>query len=234
MDAIILAGGLGTRLRSVVNEVPKCMAPVCEKPFLHYILAYLKKFKEIDRVVLSLGYKHELIVEWIEQQTEFLFQFQYSIEKEPLGTGGAIKKALSLVQSNEVIILNGDTFFDVDISLLIKSHRINNSLLSIALKPMMDFNRYGNVEIDNNNHIIAFKEKSYCERGQINGGIYIINSTNEMMDNLPEQFSFETEVLQRQINNRDIYGFIHNGYFIDIGIPEDYVVANKDFINLFL
>lgn len=234
MDAIILAGGLGTRLRSVVNEVPKCMAPVCERPFLYYILTYLKKFNEIDRIILSLGYKHELIIEWIEQQTELLFQFQYSIENEPLGTGGAIKKAMSLVQSNEVIILNGDTFFDVDISQLIKSHRINNSMLSIALKPMLNFNRYGNVEIDDNNLITAFKEKSSCEQGQINGGIYIINSINAMMNNLPEQFSFETEVLQKQINNRNIYGFIHNGYFIDIGIPEDYVVANKDFINMFL
>jgi D-glycero-alpha-D-manno-heptose 1-phosphate guanylyltransferase len=232
MDAIILAGGLGTRLRSVVSEVPKCMAPICEKPFLHYLLSYLSRFSNVKRIILSLGYKSEVVTDWIEAHKPFDFKYIYSIENKQLGTGGAIKKALTFTQSENVLILNGDTFFDVDLNLFVQQYKKNNSLITIALKSMIDFERYGNVEIDEKGIIIAFKEKAYCYEGQINGGVYILNTvnTNEIMNRLPEKFSFETEFLKPQIKNENIYGFIHNGYFIDIGIPDDYAKAIKDFI----
>lgn len=233
MDAIILAGGLGTRLRSVVSEVPKCMAPVCDKPFLYYLFTYLKKFNEIDRIILSVGYKYEVILEWLDAQNEFPFEFVFSIENEPLGTGGAIKKALELAKSEQVIVLNGDTLFDVNIAQLIQLHRTNQAVLSIALKPMVDFNRYGNVETNELNQITAFREKMYCKEGQINGGVYIIDVNLDIMAGLPAKFSFETDILQPQVANRKIYGFGFDGYFIDIGIPEDYEKANKEFIALF-
>lgn len=231
-DCIILAGGLGTRLRSVVSEVPKCMAPVCNQPFIFYILSYLERYKNIDKVILSLGYKHEVLTTWLAKQN-FPFDILYSIEDEPLGTGGAIKKALQHATSEEIVIMNGDTFFDVNLNLLLEQHRKAQSKLSIALKPMQEFDRYGDVVIDNNNRIIAFNEKRYCKQGQINGGIYIINKNFKLLDTLPDKFSFETEVLQLQAKKGTLFGFVHNGYFIDIGIPEDYQKANTEFQSIF-
>lgn len=231
MEVIILAGGLGTRLRSVVSDIPKCMAPVCEKPFLHYLLVYLQKFP-IDRVILSLGYKHEVVTEWIEKNY-FPFTIAFSIEDEPLGTGGAIKKAMNEVISDNVFILNGDTFFNVDLNQFNKEHIGSSSLLSIALKPMINFNRYGIVRTDSENRITDFKEKDYYETGQINGGVYLLNVDADCFKNLPEKFSFETEILQPEVKNGQSFGFIHDDYFIDIGIPEDYSKANVDFKMLF-
>lgn len=233
MDALILAGGLGTRLRSVVSDVPKCMAPVCGKPFLYYLFTYLKKSNVIERIILSVGYKHEVIKDWIDTQKEFSFEFIFSVEDEPLGTGGAIKNAIKLVKSQELLILNGDTFFNVDIDDLIQSHKNSNATLSIALKPIGNFNRYGNVVINDNNIITDFQEKTDCKSGQINGGVYLLNSNSTIMDGLPNKFSFETDVLQSNVFKIKLYGFIHNGYFIDIGIPEDYEKANNEFKTLF-
>jgi D-glycero-alpha-D-manno-heptose 1-phosphate guanylyltransferase len=227
MDTIILAGGLGTRLRSVVSDLPKCMALVNEKPFLYYQLRYLSRFPAIKKIILSLGYKHEIIINWLNQLHEFEFEYVYSVEDTPLGTGGAIKKALNYTGDNDVLILNGDTLFDIDLNLFTKQHSEHNARLSIALKPMENFDRYGNVEINKQSIITAFKEKTYCSAGQINGGIYLLSEKN-MMNGFPEKFSFEMEVLQQQINQRNIYGFIHNDYFIDIGIPEDYAKANRE------
>jgi D-glycero-alpha-D-manno-heptose 1-phosphate guanylyltransferase len=232
MDAIILAGGLGTRLRSVVTDIPKCMAPVCEKPFLHYILEYLKGY-QVDRVILSLGYLNEVVISWVESM-DYPFQFVYSIEDEPLGTGGAIRKALVEVQSKQVLILNGDTFFNVDLNMLYSQHTKNGALLSLALRPMVNFDRYGAVHIDDFNHICAFKEKSWYKEGLINGGVYIIESKNRLMENLPNKFSFETEVLEPLVSTKSMYGFVYSDYFIDIGIPSDYYQAETDFQTMFL
>lgn len=110
MEIIILAGGLGTRLRSVVKEVPKCMAPVCGRPFLWYILKYLTRF-DVNKVILSVGYLRNIIIDWVETtKDEFPFDFDFAIEDIPLGTGGGIKLALSKATTNDVIVLNGDTF----------------------------------------------------------------------------------------------------------------------------
>jgi D-glycero-alpha-D-manno-heptose 1-phosphate guanylyltransferase len=233
VDVIILAGGLGTRLQSVVNDVPKCMAPICGKPFLYYLLKYLSRY-HVNKVILSVGYLREKIFEWINVEgKQFPFTFDYAIETKPLGTGGGIKLALTKTNSHDVCILNGDTFFDVDLKLFYQQHKDNKSTISIALKPMNKFDRYGNVITNNNNVVTCFSEKSYCERGNINGGIYLINNINTLMCNFPEKFSFEIEFLHKQISKEKIFGFVHNGYFIDIGIPEDYTKANVEFNTLF-
>jgi D-glycero-alpha-D-manno-heptose 1-phosphate guanylyltransferase len=226
-DVVILAGGLGTRLRSAVSDVPKCMAPVDGKPFLYYLLLHLSRFSFVKKIILSLGYKHETIIDWLSQLHEFEFEYSYSIEDTPLGTGGAIKKALNYTTENDVLILNGDTLFDLDLNLFVKQHLEHNAQLSVALKPMKNFDRYGNVEVNNQSVITAFKEKTCCIAGQINGGIYLL-SNKKLMNGLPEKFSFETEVLPQQVSIENIYGFIHNDYFIDIGIPEDYERANHE------
>jgi D-glycero-alpha-D-manno-heptose 1-phosphate guanylyltransferase len=144
-----------------------------------------------------------------------------------LGTGGAVKKALNYTTENDTLILNGDTLFDIDLNLFVKQHSEHNARLSIALKPMKNFDRYGNVEVNNQSVITAFQEKKYCSSGRINGGIYLL-SDKKLMNKLSGKFSFEMEVFQQQVNQRNICGFIHNDYFIDIGIPEDYDRANYE------
>jgi D-glycero-alpha-D-manno-heptose 1-phosphate guanylyltransferase len=225
-DVIILAGGLGTRLRPAVSDMPKCMAPVDGKPFLYYLLLYLSRFSFVKRIILSLGYRYEIIIDWLNQLHEFGFEYVYSIEETPLGTGGAIKKALTRA-NKDVLILNGDTLFDIDLNLFVKQHSEHNTRLSIALKPMKNFERYGNVEVNDLSIITAFKEKECCSAGQINGGIYLL-SDKDLMSRFSEKFSFETDVLRQQVNQENIYGFIYNDYFIDIGIPEDYAKASSE------
>jgi D-glycero-alpha-D-manno-heptose 1-phosphate guanylyltransferase len=234
MDCIILAGGLGTRLRSVISEVPKCMAPVAGKPFLFYILKYLSGYDNINRVILSVGYLREHIFDWLEKNKKgFSFGFDFSIEEMLLGTGGGIRLAMNKTESESVLILNGDTFFNIDLALFCRQHKSVVATLSVALKPMQDFDRYGNVVL-NDNKITAFKEKEFCVKGLINGGVYIINKTNSFFDDLPEKFSFETEILQPAAKDNLIHGFVFDNYFIDIGIPEDYKRADKEFRTLFV
>jgi len=181
MECIILAGGLGTRLSSVVRDIPKCMAPIANKPFLHYLLKWIGKYN-VSRVVLSVGYLYEIIEKWVfENKKMFPFGIDFALENEPLGTGGAIRLALGKINSDKAVIINGDTFFDIDIECFVNQHIQYNSNLSMALKPMEKFDRYGNVLI-NQKKITGFKEKEYCEKGFINGGIYVINKENSFFE----------------------------------------------------
>ena len=154
MDVIILAGGLGTRLKSVVSDVPKCMAPVCGKPFLWYLLRYLQNY-QVDKLILSVGYLRHVIMDWIDDNKgAFSFSsIDYAIEDEPLGTGGAIRLALSKTDETDVVVLNGDTFFNVDLNAFMEKHRTYGAAISIALKPMVEFDRYGTVSV-NEKHLI--------------------------------------------------------------------------------
>jgi len=230
LEVIILAGGLGTRLQSVVKDVPKCMAPVAGHPFLFHLLNWLSSY-EIDRVILSVGHLREVIFEWVEiNKGLFPFQIDYAIEQEPLGTGGGIRQAMKQVKAEHVLIVNGDTFFDINLNELLTEHLTNDAVLSIALKPMQHFDRYGNVII-HHNMVTAFQEKQYCKSGFINGGLYILNTDNSFFDTLPEKCSFEKDVLEPNSIKGQIHGFPHDNYFIDIGIPEDYSKANLDFMN---
>lgn len=233
MDVVILVGGLGTRLSSVVKDVPKCMALVNNKPFLWYLLKYLNRFlTKNDNVILSVGYLREAIFEWIDaNRRQYCFTFDYAVETEPLGTGGAIRLAMQKVRGDYAVIMNGDTFFNVDINALVHQHLSRNSSLTVALKPMRDFHRYGNVKMEGE-LITSFKEKEYCQEGHINGGIYVMNRVNEFIKYLSGNFSFENEVLYPQSIARLVDGFVSNRYFIDIGIPEDYKRAQKDLFYL--
>lgn len=235
MEVIILAGGLGTRLRSVVSEVPKCMAPVAGKPFLWYLLKYLTQYN-VDKVILSVGYLREVIFKWIEEVKEELpFAIEYAIEEKPLGTGGGIKLAMEKASDNDIIILNGDTFFDVDLQQLMNCHKNQaDSKLTIALKPMKSFDRYGTVTISDMGKVIRFNEKQPCENGLINGGVYVLSNDKDIFSGKPEKFSFETDIMQTCCGEQGIvFAESYNGYFIDIGIPEDYKKADIEFRNIF-
>lgn len=226
MEAIVLAGGLGTRLKTVVGELPKAMAPVRQKPFLEYILNHLES-QGTRRVVLAVGYRHELI------RSHFGDQFQnlslvYSVEEEPLGTGGALKKAMDCVDENHVAVVNGDTFFDVDMEKMKSTHQRKNSDLTMALKPLKNFDRYGCVEMDADGRIRGFMEKKHYDQGLINGGVYVVR--HEFFDSLPmrDKFSLEKDVLEAWVSARRMYGVVCDSYFIDIGIPEDYRRAETE------
>ena len=228
-EAIVLAGGFGTRLQTVVSEVPKPMAPVAGKPFLQYILDYLID-QQVDHVVLAVGYLREVIIGEFGNAYKSL-RLTYSIEEEPLGTGGGILQACQYTSSDQVFVINGDTFFHVDLAELADVHNTNNALLTVALKRMEKFDRYGTVDVNADGKIVGFLEKKYLDEGLINGGVYCLNKDVFPAD-MPARFSFEKEILEKEIANGRIFGMRSEGYFIDIGIPEDYARAQIDFKSL--
>lgn len=225
-EAIILAGGLGTRLRTVVSDIPKCMAPVCGKPFLYYVIAHLVK-QGIEKFIFSLGYKSELIIDYLNDQYPGLNK-QYSIEEEPLGTGGAIQLACKLANNKNVLVVNGDTLFKIDVNAVSGFHLNNGAACTLSLKPMLHFNRYGVVELNNDHRITSFKEKQAYDSGLINAGIYALNVQSFLQEELPQVFSFEKEYLEVFYTKRMMYGLAQDAYFIDIGIPEDYKRAQEE------
>ncbi|UCN00485.1 nucleotidyltransferase family protein [Sulfurimonas sp. SWIR-19] len=224
MKVIILAGGFGTRLQSLVKDVPKPMAKIGKKPFLEYIFTKLSSF-EIDEVVLSVGYKQKIIKEYFKNKYKNI-KITYSSETTPLGTGGAIKKALKLLPTDEnILILNGDTFFNLKIDAFFDFS--TNSLITIAIKPMQNFERYGSV-IVHHNRVLSFEEKVFTKKGFINTGVYSI-SPKIFEQHTQNIFSFE-DFLNEQKN---IKAYTANSYFVDIGIPKDYIKAQTDFKELF-
>jgi D-glycero-alpha-D-manno-heptose 1-phosphate guanylyltransferase len=224
--AIILAGGLGTRLRSVINDLPKPMAPVNGKPFLHYIFQYLVR-QEIKEVVLAVGYKHESIRDFFGDDYAGI-SIQYSIELEPLGTGGGIKQAFRIVQ-DAAFVINGDTFFDVELHALKQFYIEKQADMALSLKQLQNFDRYGTVNINEQNRITEFAEKRLMTEGLINGGVYYMNKSLFDKIESPDKFSLEKDVLEKYVSTLKFYGIARSGYFIDIGIPGDYQKAQHDF-----
>ena len=220
MEAVILAGGLGTRLRGVIGEIPKCMAPVDGKPFLQYQLEWLSRF-DVRHVVFSVGYLREQVMDFV-QGREWPFAVSFAIEKEPLGTGGGIRLALQKCREKQVFVLNGDTFYNVDLNALHFTAPV-----TLALKPMRDFDRYGAVDWDGD-LVTGFREKQPCAEGLINGGVYAIDRSQLDMSLFPKNYSFERDVLEPLVDYGLVAGEVQDGYFIDIGIPEDYARAQRE------
>lgn len=227
-EAIILAGGLGTRLKEAVPDLPKCMAPILAKPFIGYLVDYLQQ-QGIEKFIFSLGYKSNIVEQYLNTQYSHL-NLVFSVETAPLGTGGAIKLACKHVAGKTVMVLNGDTFFYADIQQLASFHNIRESECTLALKPMKNIERYGLVEIDSDNCIQSFKEKQYYKEGLINGGVYTLQVANFLQKELPDSFSFEKDFLERFVIASTFYGLIQDKYFIDIGIPEDFERAQTELI----
>ena len=226
MEAIILAGGLGTRLRERVPDLPKCLANVGGRPFLYYIINNLQK-QHIKKFIFSLGYKSELILEYLNNNFKHL-DFSYVVEKLPLGTGGAIRLALEKAIGNYVIVTNGDTLFKGDFSSIYQTHINNCADCTVVTKKMSDFDRYGKIEIDEKNKIKTFSEKGMYKDGLINAGTYLINKTLFQQQISQEVFSFERNYLESNTNKLNFFSHETHGYFVDIGVPEDYEKANRD------
>lgn len=224
MEVIILAGGLGTRLSHIVSDVPKPMAIVAGVPFLVYVFEYLSEYN-VKKVILATGYKTEIIEKYFADKYKGI-DIEYSVEKEPLGTGGSMKKALAFCRDTDVCVLNGDTYFNVDLLKMHKFHMESGAVLTVGLKKMFDFDRYGIVEFEGND-IIKFNEKKQSKEGFINGGVYFIKR-NALDFISKKSFSFEREYLEKLVSGGKFKAFVSEGYFVDIGVPEDYYKANVD------
>ena len=230
-EAVILAGGFGTRLAHVVSDVPKPMAPIYGRPFMAYLLDRLVE-AGLTRIVLATGYKHEAIEAWFGTLYRGA-EIVYSNEDSPLLTGGAIRKAANVLKTEDFVVLNGDTLFDIDLAQLYSFHKAQNALLTVALRHVEDTSRYGSVTCGNG-RIQAFAEKAQSQgAGDINGGIYAIKRSWLMSLDLPEAFSFEKEIMQPMAGEEGFYGLSFSDYFIDIGVPEDYYRAQNEFQQIF-
>ena len=222
MRVLILAGGLGTRLRRIISDQPKPMILIADRPFLEYLILQLKRYSLTD-IVLCTGHLGEQIREYFGDGGRWGVQITYSYEKRPLGTGGAIKLAERLIKEDNFLVMNGDSFLDVDPNRLIEYHLTREALVTTALVEVEDPRRYGAVEVNENGEIKSFVEKCQEETTGlklINGGIYVLN--REIFRYIPEgTVSLEKEVFPKLIG-KGFYGMLTKGYFIDIGVPEDY------------
>jgi D-glycero-alpha-D-manno-heptose 1-phosphate guanylyltransferase len=225
-EAIILAGGLGTRLKSAVPDLPKCMAPVNGRPFLDYVIETLSN-AGIEHFIFSLGYMHEYIEAHLTAAHKHL-NYDINLEDEPLGTGGAIHASLKFLKSPQVIITNGDTLFKINLQSFSDFHISQQSICSLGLKPMRHFDRYGVVKLNKDHQIASFKEKQPYQEGLINGGVYALDAKEFLQLSFPEKFSFEKDFLERYYQSHKMSGMISDAYFIDIGIPEDYARASTE------
>lgn len=227
-EAIILAGGLGTRLQSVLSDKPKCMAPIHGKPFLSFLVDYLQA-SGIEKFIFSVGYMHDVVEKYLDENYSSL-HFQIALESEPLGTGGAIKLACSIGSGKNIIVCNGDTLFKIGTGELSTFHIKNKAACSLCLKPMENFDRYGVVTLKSDYSIQSFQEKKYYDSGLINGGVYALNVEKFLNEDLPEKFSFEKDYLEKKTDQRGkLFGLVQDRYFIDIGIPEDLKRAQDEF-----
>ncbi len=224
MEAVILAGGFGTRLSHIVSDVPKPMASVCNRPFLRFILDDIIE-KGVTRIILAVGYKKDCIINFFGKRYRGV-EIVYSVEDTPLGTGGALKQALNLCDDKNVFVFNGDTFFDVNLKEMSK----NKDKIIIATKRMYNFSRYGTVQISTDNIINNFIEKAPTQAGLINGGVYYV-PTNALLHINEKTFSFESDYLENILEEAMLISFENSGYFIDIGVPEDYETAQTSMKN---
>jgi D-glycero-alpha-D-manno-heptose 1-phosphate guanylyltransferase len=223
MEAIILAGGFGTRLRPAISDIPKSMAPIFGQPFLSILLFDLSK-KGFDRVILSVGYKHSNLINYYGKKFNQL-ELNYVIEDKPLGTGGAIKKSLSYVQNDHAFIFNGDTFIDLDTLSLESMWSLNNEPV-MAITEISDSFRYGKV-IERDGLIIDFQEKGILGHGYINCGCYVFSKNQLNHFNSDISFSIENDFFRHFVKNNKLFCFKSKSEFIDIGTPEDYFSAQN-------
>ncbi len=231
MRAVILAGGLGTRLRTCVPNLPKVMAPVNKRPFLEYLLERLES-GGIHHVVLSVGYKAEVIQEHFGNRYHSI-SLRYAIEKEPLGTGGAAAYATADLGEDPVLVLNGDTYLAIDYADLTKWFYAAEPLpeMGMVLRRVDDTARYGAVA-SQDGKVTGFSEKTASGPGLINAGIYLLRPALFTKLGLKGRFSIETDLLKRYYQQLDIRAYETGAYFIDMGVPEDYTRAQKEFEKL--
>lgn len=226
IPAVILVGGLGTRLRSVLPSAPKPLALVGGTPFLELLVLQLRS-QGVRRVVLCTGYLADQINERFDDGRKWGVAIGYSNEPYPLGTAGAVKFAEAyLEQDTEFLVMNGDSFLEVDLRQLISFHRKHGGLMTMAVRRIAEAARYGTVEVNKDGRVISFAEKTAARiPGIINGGVYLFN--HDVLRNITEgPVSFERDVFPLLLE-QGVYALEQHGMFIDIGTPEDYARAQE-------
>jgi D-glycero-alpha-D-manno-heptose 1-phosphate guanylyltransferase len=233
IDAVVLAGGLGTRLRAAVPDLPKPMAPVAGRPFLAWVLDHLAR-QGVRRAVLAVGFRHGAIQEYFGDHfgnRHGPIRLTYSVEPRPLGTGGALRAALTRCATDPVLVVNGDTLFEIDLEPLLACHRAAGRSLTMALCLAPDTARYGRVAVADG-IVTGFDEKGPSGAGLgagcINAGLYVVSA--RLFDGLalPAAFSFEDDLLAPHLAAVAPAAFEATGYFIDIGVPDDYRRARAE------
>ena len=228
MEAIILAGGFGTRLQKLVSDVPKSMAPVNKRPFLEYLFDYLIS-QGVKKAILSVGYKHEVITYHFKNKYKTL-EIDYVVETEPLGTGGGIRLSLWKIEGARALVLNGDSLFRVNYQSMMDFHLKKRADATLALRKSDETGRYGRVSLNRIRRVTGFTEKNeQAGPGYINGGVYIIEKLFLMEPDFRGRFSIEKDCFEQYYPYSKIFGFPSDGYFLDIGIPADYNKAQHEF-----
>lgn len=228
MQAILLAGGLGTRLRSVVSDRPKPMALIEGRPFMEYVTRALAR-DGITDIIFAVGYKGSMVEEHFGDGKRFGFHAAYAYEETLLGTAGAIRNAGRYITEDRFFVLNADTFYQIDYTRLERIHDALNLDMTLVLRQVPDVSRYGQAVLGDDGILTAFNEKtSEARKGTINGGIYLMK--RELLETIPEgKVSLENDMIPRWLHeNRRLGGFVNDGYFIDIGIPEAYSQFQDD------
>lgn len=228
VTAAVLAGGFGTRLRSVVADVPKVLAPVGGRPFLAYLLERLERAGVLDTTLL-VGYKANLVQEAFGERFGTM-RLAYSNETEPLGTAGAIRLALPMLGNETVLMMNGDSFCDLDFHDFLSCHRGHSGGATITLTHVENASRFGRVQVDAADRVVRFEEKNPVPApGWINAGIYLLQRT--LIAGIPagKALSIERDVFPDWVAKERVCGFRGGGRFIDIGVPESYGAAEAFF-----
>jgi NDP-sugar pyrophosphorylase family protein len=229
VDIVILAGGCGTRLKSVVSDVPKVLAPINEQPFADLILNGIKKYSFIKNIVFSLGYKSDVVIDYIKSNN---LDVDFSVEDIPLGTGGGLKKSLSKTSSDIVLVVNGDSYSDASYEDLLLEHIKNAGACTILSIKQPDCKRFGKVEFNiDTNQITCFMEKDDSSgAGYINAGVYVFN--RDIVQEIPNdtKYSIEHDLFPFLIKQDMLYTYNTDSRFIDIGIPETYKEAQSFFL----
>ena len=226
ITALILAGGRGERLRSIVKDRPKPMAQVAGKPFLEILIRYLRDFHVRD-IVLCTGYMGNVIKGYFKDGSKWDLHIRYSQEEKPLGTAGAVKHAESLIQSEPFLVLNGDSFLDADLESFLDFHMRSQAVISILLAQVgQQDDRFGAVVTNVQGRILSFNEKVPVQSGLVSAGIYLMNRSVLACIPSGQAVSLEHQVFPSFVN-KGLYGMFCSGLFVDIGTPESYDKAQK-------
>lgn len=228
LDVMILAGGFGNRLKSAVSDRQKVVAAVKGRPFLLFLLEQLEKIA-VNKLIFCTGHMQETVMQALNSYST-RFNMLFSHEETPLGTGGAVRQAVSLTESPDILIMNGDSFIDCDLMKFCDAYRKNDYRTLMLLTGVDDVSRFGMVTLDDRNRITAFNEKGeYSGKGMINAGIYLLKK--ELLEEIPAscQYSLEKQFFPQLVSRKELYGYLCDGKFIDIGTCDSYDNAQTFF-----
>ena len=230
VTALILCGGLGTRIRPAIGDLPKALAPVAGHPYLHHMLTYLQT-QGLTDVVLCAGYGADEVEDYCGDGSRWGIRVRYSVEDAPLGTAGAIKFAERLIESDPFVVLNGDSLIRADLAALLQYHKRKDAQITLVVTMVADKARFGSVVLAEDESILGFSEKGRHDAGFINAGIYSMNRA--ILEVIPgeRKVSLELDVFPHLVC-RGMYGLPVTGAFLDIGTPEAYQQAQDSELSI--